>query len=91
VQPYNVASNVARFTAPAGTLTHQFQWEPGRVSFRTVRGPAEQSPIAEHVFTTAVPVPGIESVRMNHYVFRTGRAVERSESEVVVERFEYLP
>ena len=92
VQPYNVAANVARFNLPAGRVTHQFQWEPGRISFRTVRGNAENSPVvAEHVFTSGVPVPGIESVRMNHYVFREGPPVQRSESEVVVERFEYLP
>jgi len=92
VQPYNVAANVVRFTAPEGTLTLAFRWEPGRISFRTVRGLAESSRVvAEHVFTSGVPVPGIESIRMNHYVFRTGLPVERSESEVVVERFEYLP
>jgi len=92
VQPYNVAANVAHFTAPEGVLTHEFHWEAGRISFRTVRGPAEHSRIvAEHIFTSGVPVPGIESVRMNHYVFRDGLPVARSESEVVVERFEYLP
>jgi hypothetical protein len=92
IQPYNVASNLVHFTAPEGTLTHSFRWEPGRISFRTVRGAAENSrAAAEHVFTSGVPAPGIESVRMNHYVFRSGPAVARSESEVVVERFEYLP
>ena len=35
IQPYYVAANVARFTAPAGRLTHSFRWEPGRVSFKT--------------------------------------------------------
>ena len=38
LQPYYVPANVARFPAPAGTLTHAFRWEPGRVSFRTARG-----------------------------------------------------
>ena len=38
VQPYYVPANVVRFSAPAGTLTHSFRWEPGRASFRTVRG-----------------------------------------------------
>ena len=38
IQPYYVAANVARFTAPAGRLTHSFRWEPGRVSFKTVLG-----------------------------------------------------
>jgi hypothetical protein len=93
VQPYNVPANVDRFTAPPGELTHQFRWEAGRIAFRTVRGRGEQGPVvAEHVFTSGVPAPGIESVRMNHYVFRTGHLpVEGNQSEVVVERFEYLP
>ncbi len=38
IQPYYVAANVARFTAPPGRLTHSFRWEPGRVSFKTVAG-----------------------------------------------------
>ena len=93
VQPYNVAANVARFSVPAGKLTHQFRWEAGRISFRTSRGRGEEAPlVAEHVFTSGVPVPGIESVRMNHYVFRTGiLPIARSRSDLVVERFEYLP
>jgi hypothetical protein len=93
VQPYNVPANVVRFTAPPGELTHQFRWEAGRISFRTVRGRGEQGPVvAEHVFTSGIPAPGIESIRMNHYVFRTGHLpVEGNQSEVVVERFEYLP
>ena len=94
VQPYYVAANVVRFTVPAGTLTHEFRWEPGKASFRTVRGAgiAKESPaVAEHVFTSGVPDPGIESMRMNHYVFHGGAAVQGNASEVVVERFEYLP
>jgi hypothetical protein len=94
VQPYSVAANVFRFKASGGPLTHTFRWEPGRVSFRTVRGSGtagRPAVVAEHLFTSGVPVPGIESVRMNHYVFRDGLPVKRNESEVVVERFEYLP
>jgi hypothetical protein len=94
VQPYYVAANVMRFTAPAGPLTHMFHWEAGRITFRTVRGSASgaNSPaVAEHVFTSGVPQPGIESVRMNHYVFHSGGAPAVESSEVVVERFEYLP
>lgn len=92
VQPFDVAANVARFAVPAGIVTHTFRWEPGRVSFRTVRGAGgEGSMVAEHLFTSGIPSPGIESVRMNHYVFHGGAAVQASASEVVVERFEYLP
>jgi hypothetical protein len=37
IQPYYVAANVYRFTAPHGRLAHTFRWEPGRASFRTTR------------------------------------------------------
>jgi hypothetical protein len=93
VQPYYVASNVFRCSLPAGPLTHTIRWDPGRVSFRSVRGSAdEHAPtVAEHVFTSGVPRPGIESIRMNHYVYHGGLAIQQSTSEVIVERFEYLP
>jgi hypothetical protein len=93
VQPYNVATNVSLFAAPEGKLVHTIHWEPGRISFRTVRGTgsAAADVVAEHEFTSGVPAPGIESIRMNHYVFRHGLPVESDESEVVVDRFEYLP
>jgi len=94
VQPYYVAANVARFTIPPGTLTHSFRWEQGRLSFRTTRGRenGEQTPaVAEHVFTSGVPSPGIESIRMNLYVNRNSGSTMRNGAEVVIEHFEYLP
>jgi hypothetical protein len=94
LQPFYVAANAVRFSAPAGRLTHTFRWEPGRVTFRTVRGTPSGEPaavVAEHVFTSGVPSPGIESVRMNHYIFHDSRPIQGSASEVVVEQFEYLP
>lgn len=94
VQPFYVAANVARYAAPAGTLTHEIRWESGRVAFQTVRGSgtgAQGTVVAEHVFTSGVPMPGIESIRMNHYVYHGGVPVKANASEVVVERFEYLP
>lgn len=89
VQPYHVASNVARFETPAGTLTHEFRWEPGRVSFKTSR--ASGALVSDHVFSSGVPAPGIESVRMNHYIYHGGTALRATASEVAVERFEFLP
>jgi hypothetical protein len=94
VQPYYVAANVRRFTAPSGRLTHSFRWEPGRASFRTVRGAgaAPSSPaVAEHAFTSGVPVPGNERVRMNLYYFRFSPTSLQKEAEVVIEKFQYLP
>jgi hypothetical protein len=94
VQPFYVAENSSRFALPSGELTHSFRWEPGRVTFMTSRGAYANSrtpPIAEHVFTSGVPAHGAESVRMNLYVFRSAREALKNETEVVVEKFEYLP
>jgi len=94
VQPFYVAANVSRFSAPEGRLTHELRWEAGRATFRTYRGDnkAERpSIVSERVFTSGVPGPGIESVRMNHYRFHGGLEVKAKSSEVVVEQFEYLP
>jgi hypothetical protein len=94
VQPFYVPTNVARFTVPSGVLTHSFRWEPGRASFRTVRGAdriAETRVVAEHAFTSGVPSPGIESVRMNLYIFQKAKNPLQHGAEVVIEKFEYLP
>ena len=94
VKPFYVPENVSRFRVPGGILTHSFRWEPGRVSFRTVRGSEHGSKaplVAEHVFTSGVPSPGVESVRMNLYIFRLAKNPPQEENEVVIEKFEYLP
>jgi hypothetical protein len=94
VQPYYVPANVAKFTAPSGELTHSFHWEPGRMSFKTVRGSKIDSgarAVAGHVFTSGVPSHGIESVRMNLYFFRKAKVPLEHGAEVVIEKFEYLP
>jgi hypothetical protein len=94
IQPYYVAANIARFTAPPGVVTHTLRWAPGRVTLRTDRGSVSAAgarPIAEHVFTSGVPTPGNETVRMNLYVFRRSVAALERGTEVVIEKFEYLP
>jgi hypothetical protein len=93
VQPYYVPANVVRFSAPSGPLTYSFRWEPGRVSFKSSHrgnGPAGQS-VAEHAFTSGVPLPGGEAVHMNLYVFANKKSPMQHEAEVVIEKFEYLP
>jgi hypothetical protein len=92
LQPYYVPANVVRFTAPSGTLTYSFRWEPGRAVFKTVRAaqPAG-APIAQHEFASGVPTPGAERVRMNLYFFRFAPMPPQKNVEVVIERFQYLP
>jgi hypothetical protein len=94
VQPYYVPANVARFMAPPGLLTHSFHWEPGKVTFRTVRGSMTGTGshvVAEHVFTSGVPVPGGEAVHLNLYIFGNDSKPLQNDAEVVIEKFEYLP
>ena len=93
VQPYYVAANVVQFLAPAGRLLWWFDWEPGRVKFRTLREtngrPGET--IAQHVFSSGVPAPGAETVHIQLYVFDNRRWQMEHGGEVVIEKFEYLP
>jgi hypothetical protein len=93
LQPFYVPANVARFSAPRGTLTHSLRWEPGRASFRTTRGKNAMAGdvVAQHEFTSGVPSPGAERVRMNLYYFRYAPKPPQKDVEVVIERFQYLP
>ena len=94
IQPHFVPANTVRFSAPEGTLSHWMIWEPGRVSFRTFRGSSSGMngvPLAAHDFTSGVPSPGNEMVRMNLYVYDNHRTPLHHDSEVVIEKFEFRP
>lgn len=94
IQPYFVAANTVRFDAPAGVLTHWIIWEPGRATFRTARGSQskmDRDVVADHVFTSGVPSPGAEQVHLNLYVYKSKRYPLQHASEVIIEKFEYLP
>jgi hypothetical protein len=96
LQPSIVPSNISRFVVPAGKLKHTIIWEPGRVAMITSRVSASPGapPVDSHVFTSEVPVPGSESVRMSFYVYwnpkRRSFGLQRR-AEVVVDRFQYWP
>src|SRR5579864_1616761 len=94
VQPYYVPANYLAFRAPAGSYTHSFRWEPGKVTFSTVAGSGNAGGgrvINQHVFTSGVPSPAGESVRIALYVFHQGPIPLRNENEVIIDKFEYLP
>jgi hypothetical protein len=94
IQPYNVPANVYRFMSPHDRrLNHSFRWEPGRVSFRTAEdAPGKRSRIvAEHVFTSGIPSPGGETVRINLYVAGRSPTPQQNGVEVVIEKFAHLP
>ncbi len=94
IQPYYVPANVDRFMIPAGTFTHSFHWEPGRVAFKTVPANSDDAgsrPISRHDFTSGVPSPGGESIHINLYAFDNPKNPLQNDAEVVIEKFEYLP
>jgi hypothetical protein len=94
IQPFYVPGNVAPFTQPPGTLTHSLRWESGRASFKTVRGSslhAGAPVVSQHVFTSGVPSPGEEVFQFILYVVATDKNPLQKGTEVVVEKFEYLP
>jgi hypothetical protein len=94
VQPFYVPANVLRFSAPPGALTHSFRWESGKAAFRTVRGVATtdgSNAVAEHTFTSGVPSPGGESIHLVLYIFGNDSNPLQKDSEVVIEKFQYLP
>ncbi len=94
VQPFYVAENLYRFEAPPGIVTHTFRWEPGKASFKSVRGTgleAGASAFGEHVFTSDIPIPASETIHINLYEFHHLKSPSQQPAEVVIEKFEYLP
>ncbi|MGA7626795.1 MAG: hypothetical protein WB630_07610 [Candidatus Acidiferrales bacterium] len=94
IQPFYVPGNVAPFRVPPGTLLHSLHWESGRASFQTVQGSAPRSganAVSEHVFTAGVPEPGQERFLLMFYDVASDKTPLRRGSEVVIEKFEYLP
>jgi hypothetical protein len=94
VQPYYIPANFVRSRVPAGIFTHSFRWQPGQVTFSTMSGSGNAAGdrlINQHVFTSGVPSPAGQTVRLALYVFVRGRVPLKNENEVVIDKFEYLP
>jgi hypothetical protein len=94
VQPYYIPANFVRFRVPAGVFTHSFHWEPGQVTFSTMTGSGDAPGdrlINQHVFTSGIPSPAGQTVRISLYVFVRGQVPLQHENEVVIDKFEYLP
>ena len=93
VQPYYVAANVASFVLPTGRVSYSVLWRPENLQFKAVRGDEKSNarPIAERSFTSGIPTPGNESLHLNLYIFGTSRIPLKQPTEVVVEKFEYIP
>lgn len=94
VQPFYVPGNVFPFKLPSGTLTHVMRWESGHLHYQTVRGSAIRAGaavVAEHEFTAGIPSPGQERVQLFFYVVASEKYPVQRDSELIVDKFEYLP
>jgi len=94
VQPETVPANVFQFAIPGGAVTHSFRWEPGRVSFKAVRGggtPRGGAVVAERLFTARVPTAGGETAYLTLLWNRSASGPPSKAVEVVVEKFTFLP
>src|ERR1700675_1966979 len=94
IQPFYVPGNLFLFAAPSGTLTYVLRWESGHATFRTFRGRSAgvgAQLVSEHEFTSGIPVPGKAMPRLIFYVVASDKNPMQKPSEVVVEKFEYLP
>jgi len=94
IQPIYIPGNLFSFASPAGPLTFVLRWESGRATFKTVRGRstgAGAQVVSEHEFTSAIPTPGKALPRLTFYVVASDKHPMQKPSEVVVEKFEYLP
>jgi hypothetical protein len=94
IQPLYIPGNLFAFAVPAGRVTFVLHWESGHATFKTVRGGSPGAGarlVSEHQFTSEVPAPGKEIPRLIFYVVPSDKNPMQKPSEIVVEKFEYLP
>jgi hypothetical protein len=94
VQPYYIPENIARFSVPSGVFTHILRWEPGVAWFKTVPASVTGSGVkvlGEHKFTSGIPTAAAETVHIVLYDFYHSKSNSQRPTEVVIEKFEYLP
>ena len=94
IQPLYIPGNLFAFAAPSGTLTYVLHWESGHATFKTFRGRsagAGAQLVSEHEFTSGIPEPGKAILRLIFFVVASDNNPMQKPSEVVVEKFEYLP
>jgi hypothetical protein len=94
IQPLYIPGNLFPFAAPSGTLTYVLHWESGHANFKTFRGGSSGAGaqlVSEHEFTSGIPIPGKAILRLIFYVVASDKNPMRKPSEIVIEKFEYLP
>ncbi len=94
IRPFYDPGNLFLFATPSGTLTYVLRWEPGHATFKTFHGRSSGAGaqlISEHDFAPGIPGPGKAVIRLIFFVVASDRNPMQKPSEVLVEKFEYLP
>lgn len=94
LQPNYLPVNLHRFSVPGGRVSHTMRWEPGVVAFKSMRGNFLEGPgaaIASQTYTTGVPGAGNARVCTAFYYYRKNAREPRADTEIAIERFQYLP
>jgi len=94
IQPFYVPTNVVQFNAPTGNLTHLLNWTNGKAEFKTIGGfetGNKAKTVSQYTFSSGVPTSGDETVHLSFYVFGYSKQPMEKDSEIVVEKFEFLP
>lgn len=99
VQPWNNPGNIHRFNIRlnADHSTHSFDWRRDRVYFQSVQGhysvpPGDGSVIESWEYTGEdIPKPGGENARINLWLFEGRPPSDRTEAEIVIKEFEFVP
>jgi hypothetical protein len=94
LQPNYLPGNLHRFSVPGGRVSHTMRWEPGVVAFKSMHGSFLEQPgavFAAYTFNTGVPTPGDERVHLSFYYYRKSPRPPVADTEIVIERFQYLP
>jgi hypothetical protein len=94
IQPFYNPGNLYAFKVPAGPLTYYLRWESGRAVFKTIQGRsanAGATVVSEHEFASGVPSPGDTRARLILYAVASTKNSLQRPTEVVIEKFQYLP
>jgi hypothetical protein len=94
LQPNYLPGNLRRFSVPRGRVSYTMRWEPGVAAFKSMRGSFLEQPgavFASHMFNTGVPTSGNARVSLAFYYYRKASRPPLADTEIVIERFQYLP
>ena len=99
VQPFTLAGNRQRFQVPTGLNpgTYSFKWETNRISYQSMRGYYFGGP-ATNIFNqwtftnlTRIPVARDENARINLWLFNGKPPLNGQETEIIINRFAFVP